>query len=147
MDGHLQLEAAKVSAPVLSTEFTPEQDSIAIDMSKAYDDPKLRKLVRILRYTRAAGGSVDVDDRFDISSPVDIEEVFPTHGTCEQLDAKTLRFDLQDAHLKVTIEGAGAFTLSSDPINEYGEVFTRVGVHLHLARSTSVLLRFTALSQ
>jgi hypothetical protein len=147
VDGHLQLEATKVSAPVLSTEFTPEQDSFAIDMSKAYDDPKLSRLVRTFRYTRAAGGSVDVDDPFDISSPVDIEEVFPTHGTCKQLDAKTLRFDLQDAHLKVTIEGAGAFTLSSDPINEYGEVFTRVGVHLHLARSTSVILRFTALSQ
>jgi hypothetical protein len=145
VDGHLQLEATKVSAPVLFTEFTSEQDSIAIDMSKAYDDPKLRRLVRTLRYTRAAGGSVDVDDRFDISSPVDIEEVFPTHGTCEKLDTKTLKFDLQDAHLKVTIEGAGAFTLSSDPINEYGEVFTRVGVHLHLARSTSVILRFAAL--
>jgi hypothetical protein len=145
IDGHLQLEATKVRAPVFSSSFTAEQDSIAIDMSKAYDDPKLNRLIRTLHYNRAAGGSVEIEDHFDISSPIDIEEVFPAHGTWKQLDAKTLRFDLGDAHLRVMIKGAGAFTLSADPINAYGEVFTRVAAHMHLAHSTSVVLRFSAL--
>ena len=145
VDGHLQLEATKVSAPVVSTEFTSSQDSIAIDMSRAYDVAKLHRLVRTLHHNRAADGSVEIADHFDISDPVDVEEVFPTHGTWRQIDAKTLGFDLDDAHLEVTIEGAGAFAVHAEQINEYGVTFTRVAAHLHLARSTTVLMHFRAL--
>jgi hypothetical protein len=142
IDGKLQLEATTVHPKVVSTKFTPQQDTISMDITAAYDAPNLKKLIRTMRYSRAAGGSVEIVDQFHLAHPSDIVESLPTHGTCTQMDAKTLQFDLEDAHLLVTIDTPGGFTLTQDKVNDYGNPFNRVGAHLHLAKSGKVVMHF-----
>lgn len=143
IDGVLQLDATKVSAAVLSTSFSPEKDQIAIDLSHAYSNDKLTGLVRTMTYRRGGRGSVDIQDSFRLAGPVEVEESFPTHGSVRQVDANTLVFDYQGAHLKVTIAGPAAFTLTKEDVNEYGDPFLRVGVRIHFTTSASVLMHFS----
>ena len=143
IDGHLQLEATKVQAPVLSTHFSPEQDQMSIDMSHAYDDPNLKSLVRTLTYSRSEGGSVEIVDSLELSGPVDLEESFPTHGSVRQIDAKTLQFDFEGAHLRVTVKGPAGFVLTQEKVDEYGNPFLRIGAKLHLDSSGKVIMRFS----
>ena len=143
VDGQLQLEATKVTAPVLSTSFTPQQDVIAIDLSHAYAVPSLKALTRTMTYTRAASASVDITDEFTITRPVDLEESFPTHGTVRQIDSKTLEFALDGVRLRVAITSPGTFTLTQEKVAEYGVTFTRAGIKLHLDQSAKVQMHFS----
>jgi hypothetical protein len=86
--------------------------------------------------------AIEIEDQFETGGPAEIVESLPTHGTCRQVDAKTLQFDYEDAHLRVTIEAPAAFTISQDKIDDYGTAFTRVGVNMRLAGSGKVLMRF-----
>ena len=142
LDGQLQLDATTVKAAVLSESFAAGQDRISLDLSKAYIDPKLTSLVRTLTYNRSGAGMVTIDDHFQLNGPMDVEESLPTHGRWTQLNPTTLRFDLDDAHLKVVVSG-GAFTVKADVVDEYGQSFTRVGLHLHLEKSGTVTMAFT----
>ncbi len=145
VDDQLQLDATTVQAALLSESFTPENDRISIDLSKAYSVPKLTSLVRTLNYNRTGPDVVTIDDEFKLSGPMDVEESLPTHGSWKQLSPTTLQFDLDSAHLKVSVSG-GAFTVNSDVVNEYGQTFTRVGLRLHLERSCTVTMVFTPIS-
>ena len=142
IDGRLQLVATKVQPLIVSTKFTPQVDTISMDITAAYDAPSLHKLIRTMRYSREGGGSVELEDEFEIGSPSDIEESFPTHGVCRQVDSKTLQFDYEDVHLQMTIDAPVEFTLTQDKINDYGESITRVGAHLHLTKSGRIVMRF-----
>jgi len=142
IDGTLQLEATTVHPTVISTKFTPVQDTIVMDITAAYNDPNLKKLLRTMKYSRGANASVEITDDFDIAGPADIVESLPTHGTCKQIDPKTLQFDFEDAHLIVTLEGPAAFTISQDKINDMGNPFTRVGAAIHLLKSGRIVMHF-----
>jgi len=142
VDGHLQLDATKVKLPPVTTSFSPGEDAISMDITAAYDAPNLKKLTRTMHYVRSGKGAIEIADNFEITSPAEIEESLPTHGTCRQIDSKTLQFDLQDAHLLVTIESPSGFTLTQEKVDEYGDAFTRVGVHLHLAHSGRIVMQF-----
>ena len=113
-----------------------------MDITPAYNDANLHKLVRTMHYFRSGGGSIEIEDQFDTGGPAEIVELLPTHGTCRQIDAKTLQFDFEDAHLQVTIDAPAPFTVTQDKIDDYGTAFTRVGVALHLAQSGKVIMRF-----
>ena len=143
VDGRLQLDATKVHAPVLKTEFTGNQDSIIIDMTNAYDAPQLRHLERTMRYRRGEDGSVEVEDKFDLTGPADVEESLPTHGTWKQLDARTLLFTTDTERLRVAINAPVRFSVVQEKIDEYGNPFTRVGIRLRMENSGSVTMRFT----
>lgn len=142
IDGNLQLDATKVELPPVTTTFSHDQDTISMDITPAYNDQNLHKLVRTMHYFRNAGGSIEIGDQFDLGGPAEIVESLPTHGTCRQIDAKTLQFDFEDAHLQVTITAPGAFTVTQDKVDDYGTAFTRVGIHLRLAKSGTVVMRF-----
>ncbi len=146
IDGQLQLDATKVQAPVLSTHFSSGEDQFSIDMSRAYADPKLKKLTRTMTYTRSEEGTVEIKDSFEVTSPIDVEESFPTHGSVKQIDAKTLQFDLDSAHLRVIIDGPETFALKQEPVNEYGDPFLRVGVKVHLNGSGAITMHFSRAS-
>lgn len=147
IDGKLQLDATKVHLPPVSTTFAPDEDSISMDITAAYDDPNLHKLLRTMRYFRSGGGSIEIEDEFETGGPAEIVESFPTHGTCRQIDSKTFQFDFEDGHLQVTIDAPAAITVTQDKVDDYGTAFTRVGVSLHLANSGKVLMRFHEVSK
>jgi hypothetical protein len=147
VDGKLQLDATKVELPPVTTSFSPDEDTISMDITPAYDDPNLRKLVRTMRYFRTGDRSIEIQDDFEIGGPADIVESLPTHGTCRQIDAKTLQFDFEDAHLQVSVEAPANFTVTQDKVDDYGNAFTRVGVNLHLERSGKIIMRFKKVSE
>lgn len=147
IDGHLQLDATRVkSVPILSTSFTPLRDSISMDISAAYDDPNLRQLVRTMRYLRQGDGSIEVEDKFDVAAPADIVESLPTHGACRRLGPHNFEFDYEGARIEVNISAPAPITVTQEKIDDYGTAFTRVGAHLHLAHSGSVILRIRPLA-
>jgi hypothetical protein len=147
VDGHLQLNATKVKAvPILSTSFTAQRDSISMDITAAYNDPNLRRLVRTMRYSRRGAGSIEIADKFDVAGPAGIVESLPTHGTCRQLGPNKLEFEYEGASLEVTIAAPAPITITQEKIDDYGTAFTRVGVHLRLAHSGSVEMRIRALA-
>ncbi|HEU5399853.1 MAG TPA: hypothetical protein VFU86_00775, partial [Terriglobales bacterium] len=81
INGALQLDVTKVSPRILWTDFTNHEDSMAIDMSAAYDTPVLRRLVRTMHYTRTGSGWIEIEDQFNLAHDAEIVESFPTHGT------------------------------------------------------------------
>ncbi len=156
--GALQKDATQLHPKVLRTSFTPMQDSITIDMTTAYDAPTLKSLARTMQFSRKGAGSVEIADNFQLTAPTDIVESLPTHGAWRQLDAKTLEFtidansgklhgptdpDATPKHLRVTIEAPSPFTVSAEQIDDYGNPFTRVAIHLRLTASGAITLRFT----
>jgi hypothetical protein len=143
IDGKLQLDATSVKLPPAVASFSPQEDSVQMNLTAAYDDPNLRRFVRTLHYMRKDGGSATIEDDYETSGAAEIVESFPTHGTCRQIDAKTLVFDYGEAHLQVAIEAPVPFTLTQENVEEYGQPFNRVGVHLHLVQSARVTMRFS----
>jgi hypothetical protein len=149
IDGKLQLEATRVHPTVVSTNFAPQEDSIAMDITPAYDDANLKTVFRTMRYSRAHDGptvmffgSIEITDQFDLNGPADIVESFPTHGTMKQIDDKTIEIDYEDARLRVSLDAPGGFTLTQDKIDDMGNPFLRIGARIHLATSGKVVMRF-----
>ncbi len=142
IDGKLQLEATAVHPTVVSTDFTGPKDSIVMDITPAYDDPKLKNLLRTMRYSRENGGSVDLTDRFEIADPADIVESFPTHGSFKQIDAKSFEIDDEGQRLQITIEAPAALSFTQDKVDDMGNSFLRIGANVHLRTSGQVVMHF-----
>ena len=141
IDGKLQLEATTVHPTVVSTDFTGPKDSIVMDITPAYDDPNLKKLLRTMNYTHD-DGSVELIDDFNLNGPADIVESFPTHGTMKQIDDKTIQIDYENSHLQIAINAPGGFTIAQDNVNDMGNPFLRIGAKIHLATSAKVVMHF-----
>lgn len=142
IDGKLQLEATSVHPTVASTTFTEGEDTIVMDITPAYNDPNLKKVIRTMKYSRANGGSVELTDDFDVAGPADVVESFPTHGTMKQIDAKTMQIDFNDAHVQIGIDAPASFSFTQDKVDDMGNPFTRIGAAMHLDKSGKVVMRF-----
>ncbi len=147
IDGKLQLEATRVHPTVVSTHFSPEEDTVALDLTAAYNDPNLKKIVRTMHYTRSGSGAVELVDQLDVNGPADVVESFPTHGTCTPVDARSFRIDYQGASVLVTVDAPGGYTLTQDKVNDMGNPFLRIGAKLHLAQSGRVVMHIKPVAQ
>jgi len=141
--GHLQLDATKVNASVMTTSFHSDIDSITFDITSAYDDPQLRRLERSMSYSRQGSGAIDIKDKFELSSPTDVEEALPTHGTWEQIDSKTIEFTMKDQRLRVDIDAPYPIAITAKNINAYDNSFTRVAIMVKMQSSGTITLHFT----
>lgn len=146
IDGTLQKEATTVHPSVISTSFTPDEDSVAMDITSAYEDPKLRHLVRTLHFMRKQQ-AIQIVDHFDLKDAADVEESFPTHGTCRQVDARTLEFDFEGNSLLLTIDAPVTFSIKQEDVNDYGNRFTRVGARMRLPASGTIVMTFKEVSR
>jgi hypothetical protein len=144
VDGTLQLDATRVKLPPATARLTPAEDTISMDITSAYNDPNLKKLVRTMHFVRKDGGSIEIDDQFDVAGPADIIESLPTHGTCRQIDARTLEFDYQNARLLVTVDAPVKFTITQTPLVDHGTAFTRVTAEMHFDKSGRVVMHMRA---
>jgi Heparinase II/III-like protein len=140
--GHLQLDATKVNVNVLSRSFEPERDSITIDMTPAYDTPVLRSLTRTMVHSRIGKGSIDITDEFDLEQPAEIIESLPTHGSWKKIDDRTLLFTQNGKRLKVAIDAPAPISVNETRVDDYGNSFTRVAVHIPMQGHESVTLHF-----
>ena len=140
--GQVQLDATQVKVAVTDHAFSEAQDSITIDMTNAYKVPELNKVTRTLVHSRVGDGSVAITDAFDLSKGSEIIESIPTHGTWEKVNDHTILISYEGAKVQATIDAPVAFTLTESKVDEYRNPFTRVEVHVPLAGSGKVTMRF-----
>jgi hypothetical protein len=143
IDGHLQLDATKVKASVLSHSFSPREDRIVIDMTPAYDVVELKQMTRTLMHSRDGNGMVEITDDFHLTKPAVVIESLPTHGTWQKVDDHTLLFTLGGKQLRVTIQASAPVTFSETKVNDYGNAFTRVAAQVAVEGSGKITMRFT----
>lgn len=143
IEDHLQLDATTVHVSVLTQSLSSARDSITIDMTNAYNVHALKRLTRTLVHSRSGKGSVKITDHFDVTSPMEIIESLPTHGTWQRVDAHTLLFRLGGQELRAIINAPVPVTFTDTKVDDYGNPFTRVEVHIPLSQSGSVTMLFT----
>lgn len=117
--GKLQRTGRQAQGRVQRQEFNELRDTIALDLSSAYDVPDLKRLEREFCFDRVGGIRLTVTDSVEFSSPESFEVALITHGSWKQLAADTLRID-SDGHavdVRIEVEGA-AFELGSERIDE-----------------------------
>lgn len=144
--GQLQLDATKVNAPVLQTSFEPDEDSIKIDMTPAYDAPALLHLYRTMRHSRRGAGVVDIVDAFTLKEATDVEEALPTHGTWSKVDANTIEITMSGQRLRVQIDAPAPVTITSKEVNVYGNPFTRIAVSVRMQSSGTIAMHISPIS-
>lgn len=140
VDGHLQRNSLKVKAPILSTHFTDNEDSMTIDMTDAYDAPSLNHLRRQITYSRMGRGSVDIIDSYDVKESISVEEAITTHGHWKQVDASTLDFTANGETARVYITSPTRVTITPEKIEEYGNPFTRFALRAKIRSGEKIAI-------
>lgn len=67
--GKMQETGRAFHANVLKSDFTPEQDTLCLDLNNAYQDESIKKLVRTFIYNRKGKGSFTIQDDVQFTSP------------------------------------------------------------------------------
>ena len=86
---------------------------------------------------------MEIADDFELAQPTEIIESLPTHGTWKQIDAHTVVFSLGGEDVRAMIDAPVPVTFTETKVDEYANPFTRVEVHVPLAGSGKVTMRFT----
>ncbi len=119
VDGRLQRAGAEARAEVVRAEFTDTRDTLVLDLTAAYDAPKLRSLRRTFVYTREGAGGLTVIDEAAFEAPSNFETALVTAGVFEQAGEGTLEFRDGPAGLRVTLEAGGRpVRVRTEPIEE-----------------------------
>lgn len=143
IDGKLQLDATTVNVQVLSHHLSDAEDSVAIDLTNAYSVPTLKRATRTLFHSRSGAGSVVITDEFELGGATEIVESLPTHGTWEEIDAKTLLFTFGGKKVLVKIDAPVPVAFTESKVDEYRNPFTRVEVHAPLLVTGKISMTFT----
>jgi hypothetical protein len=132
--GQLQRTGKEAQGRVLRTDFTPDADTIAFDISSCYEVPALQKLKRTFVYSRRAAGMLTVTDEATFSTPQDFGTAVITFGKWQQLAPDRLRIEDRDQAVEVAIQVTGGeFTIQAEEIHEdltAKRPPTRLGINL-----------------
>lgn len=146
--GKLQRPGAKARATVLRTEFTPQQDTLVLDLKAAYPVDALTRLERTFIYSRRGTGSLTIRDEVEFSAPRAFGTALITRGQWRQEKPGTLVVTDFEEGVHVTIQAAGApVEVVAERIEENAPVKpTRVGIDfVHPVKSGSISLTVTPL--
>jgi hypothetical protein len=117
--GLLQSPGADALARVLRTDFTDEQDTLALDISSAYKAPELQRLERTFVFRRSPSASLAVRDEVAFASPQKFEEALITWSGWKQVSSSELVLLDDQGGVRVRIDSAGdSFIISSEELNE-----------------------------
>jgi hypothetical protein len=139
--GKLQRPGAEAKAKVVKAEFTPDADTLVLDITSAYEVPALEKLERTFVYSRAGKGSLTVTDRARFSSPQSFATALVTLGKWSRAADGSLVIEDGKEAVAVTIDAAGAkYAIAAEEIREDAPVTpTRIGVNLDATVSEAVV--------
>jgi hypothetical protein len=117
--GQLQRTGRQAQAKVLRTDFTPEADTLVLDIASAYTVKELKSLHRTFVYSRQGAGSLTVTDEVAFTSPKEFETALITFGQWKKLDAKALQVSDHDGAVRVEISVTGGeYEIRSEEIRE-----------------------------
>lgn len=89
--GKMQSPGRQAAARLLALDRSDERaDTVAFDLTAAYDVPSLSKLTRTCIYNRTGYGSLTVVDEFAFSQAETFETALMTFGRCEQPSPRVL---------------------------------------------------------
>jgi hypothetical protein len=102
-----------------------------MDIKPANDVPELKKLIRTMRYSRQAAGTVEIQDEVVFEKRMPFEVALPNFGSCRQIDKQTIEFALGGERLLARIGTPDGFELTSERIQELSApAFIRLGIKL-----------------
>jgi hypothetical protein len=117
--GELQRKGEKAQAKILSKSFSATTDTITLDLTSAYDVPRLKRLTRTFEYGRAGAGILMVTDHVEYLKPETFETAlisFGKFGTTENGHLVTVQGDKSAA--KVIVSASTGFETSREIIDE-----------------------------
>ncbi|MFA6960426.1 MAG: heparinase II/III family protein [Opitutaceae bacterium] len=143
VDGKLQSAGEQFAAKVLSTEFTPDQDTVVLDLRAGYEVPTLKTLTRTFVYSRVGTGSFQVRDTFAYDKPESFGTALITYGPVRQMSPDTLVIGEGSGAVRVIVDTHGAeFTFNEEVIQEQtpnNRHPTRIGINLKEPTSSGVV--------
>jgi hypothetical protein len=117
--GQLQRTGREAAARVVNTEFTPERDTLVLDITSAYEIPALRKLERAFEFRRGGKGALTVTDTAEFSEPSRFETALVTLGDWIQEAPDRILVHDGESMVRVRIDtGGAAFTFKPERIEE-----------------------------
>lgn len=141
--GQLQQTGRQAQAKVLKAEFTPEADTLVLDIASAYPVKELASLQRTFVYSRKDGGSLTVRDEVVFTTPKEFETALVTFGTWKRLDAKLLEVSDHESAARVGISvDRSEFEIRPEEIHEKlhtKTLPTRLGIRLTKPVAKSVV--------
>jgi hypothetical protein len=82
--GGLQIGTSSAEVEILHYHFSDSIDSLAMDLTSAYDDVRLTHLSRTFTYDRRKGGSLTIEDECGFTTPAGFGIQFITFGKWKQ---------------------------------------------------------------
>ncbi len=117
--GKLQRTGSKARGKVLKRQFTDSTDTLALDISSAYDVPELKKLERTFLYSRSGPGSLTVTDEVAFSKASGFGTALITLDKWKKVGASSLMIYDSDEALRVDIATGGIeFEVKAETIDE-----------------------------
>jgi len=117
--GKLQRTGRRARARVVRKSFTADTDTLALDISSAYDVPELKKLERTFIYSRRGSGSLTVTDEVTFSQACDFGTALVTFNQWKQASGSSRFIGEAKDRLRVDIDVSGAdFAIESQTIEE-----------------------------
>jgi hypothetical protein len=139
--GVLQSQGRQAEAHVIRTDFSPDTDTLELDLKAAYAVPDLQSLRRTFVYSRKGTGAFTVTDRVEMKTPQTFGTALITLGSwIRQSDGSLLVCD-GDSAVRVEIDAGGQeFTVQSEQIKEDSSVTpTRIGINLKSPLTNAVI--------
>lgn len=119
MAGRLQREGAAARGVVLATKFTPQQDTLRLDMKSAYGVPELDQLEREFVFRRGSEPSLTVTDAFRFSKPSTYETALITWGQWQRVSDRQLIITDGADSIRIEMDSGGAaFDVQSETMDE-----------------------------
>jgi hypothetical protein len=132
--GKLQSAGEQFASKVLGTEFTPDQDTVVLDLKACYEVPTLKTLTRTFVYSRVGTGVFRVRDTFAYAEPAAFGTALITYGPVRQMSPDTLVIGEGSGAVRVIVDTHGAeFTFNEEVIQEQtpnNRHPTRIGIDL-----------------
>ncbi len=145
--GKLQTLGRKAAAKVVSKDFAGAVQTVALDLTSAYDVPTLKSLVRTFVYDRAAK-TFTVRDRVEFSQPTAFESAFNTYLECANSACRAGYGSTEvkvgwDVRPEIAVKG-GAYELAEEDIPNPNRISPRrVAVRFKApVRSAEVVLTY-----
>lgn len=148
--GQLQRTGRDAQAKVLKADFSDPADTLALDITSAYDTPGLKRLVRTFAYSRTNEGKLTVRDEVRLETPATFETALITLDPWKAIAPRALQILGARSGLRADIDTGGIpFSLVGEEIRE--DVKTRnlpqrIAIRLeHPATDASITVTLTPL--
>jgi len=144
--GQLQQPGREFAAKVVSTAFSEKEDTVVLDLSKAYAVPTLKSLIRSFTLRRQPKVEIVVTDTVEFSEPATFETALITFEKWRERKPGQLTVGEGASALKVDVKvEGGSWKLRPELLQEdlpAGRIPTRLGLAMDTAiRTATVTVR------